>query len=172
MRFHLEQRFAADVDAVAHAYADPAFYGLIAGGGYPGGLGRPEFLERHDEDGLVRVSVRYRFNGDLSSAARRVVDPAKLSWVEQSEHDLDGRTARFHLVPDNYGDRLRASGAYTFTGDGERCLRVTEGELVVRAPLVAGAVERAIVSGLADHLAAEVAVVEAYLAGERAGGEP
>jgi hypothetical protein len=39
-----------------------------------------------------------------------------------------------------------------------------EGELKVRAPLVAGTVERAIASGLQDHLRDEVGFVTAFLA--------
>ena len=31
MRFTIEQRFAADVDAVARAYADPALYAALVG---------------------------------------------------------------------------------------------------------------------------------------------
>lgn len=162
MHFRAEQRFAAGVEAVSRAYADPAFYTALAG---RPGLGRPEFLERHEADGVVHVAVRYRFNGQLSSAARRVVDPAKLSWVEHAEHDIGTRTTRFHLTPDHYPDRLRSSGGYRFEADGAGCLRVTEGEVVVRAPLVAGAVERAIVSGLTEHLAAEVSVVEEFVLG-------
>jgi hypothetical protein len=37
----------------------------------------------------------------------------------------------------------------------------------VKALIVGGAVERAIVSGLREHLAAEVAAVDRYLAGDR-----
>lgn len=160
MRFRIEQRFAADVDGVAKAYTDPALYERLAG---QASLGRPEFLDCREENGLLLVDVRYRFGGQLSAAARRVVDPAKLSWVEHSVHDLDRRHVEFHLAPDNYADRLRSSGRYTFMATDEGAVRITEGELNVRVALVAGAVERAIVSGLSDHLAAEVPVVEEFL---------
>jgi len=38
------------------------------------------------------------------------------------------------------------------------------GSLMVKALIVGGAVERAIVSGLREHLAGEVALVERYVA--------
>lgn len=164
MRFRLEQRFAADPDAVTRAYAEPALYALLAEAAV---LGRPEFLDRSGEADRVEMQVRYRFCGNLSAAARKVVDPARLSWVEVSSHDLAQRRVAFRLVPDNYADRLRSTGSYEFHPDGDGTLRVSEGELTVRVPLVGGAVERAIVSGLAEHLAGEVPVVERFLAGPR-----
>ena len=38
----------------------------------------------------MHQEVRYFFAGDLNAAARTVVDPARLSWVERSV--LDRRT--------------------------------------------------------------------------------
>jgi len=109
--------------------------------------------------------VRFRFTGHLSPAVTRMVDPAKLSWVEESVHDLEGHTVTFHMQPDNYADRLRFEGSSRFEADGDDgTRRVAEGDVVVRVPLVGRAVEGAIVSGLREHLAAEVAVVEELLA--------
>lgn len=162
MRFLLEQRFAAAPHVVARAYTDPALYELLA---EDAALGRPEFLGRSGDGDHVEVEVRYRFCGNLSPAARKVVDPDKLSWVEASSHDLAACRASFRMIPDNYADRFRSAGSYTFRADGDGTLRVSEGELTVRVPLVGGAVERAIVSGLAEHLRAEIPVVERFLTG-------
>jgi hypothetical protein len=161
VRFRLEQRFSADPDTVAEAYTDPALYQRLAEAAT---LGRPEFLQRTGDGEQVETRVRYRFCGNLSSAARKVVDPAKLSWVEESAHDLAERRVSFRMIPDNYADRFRSAGSYLFHSDGDGTLRVAEGELSVRVPLVGGTVEKAIVSGLADHLRGEIAVVERFLA--------
>ena len=48
--------------------------------------------------------------------------------------------------------------------DSSRSRRTVTGRLKVRAMVVGGAVERAIVSGLSEHLADEVGVVDRYLA--------
>jgi hypothetical protein len=157
----LEQVFDAPVDEVARAYTEPGLFERL---GHLPKLGRPELVDRQEDGDVVRLQVRYRFTGDLSSAARRVVDPAKLSWVEHTTHDLANHLVDFRMAPDHYPDRLRSSGRYSFEPDGTgRTRRLTEGELVVRVPLVGGAVERAIVSGLGEHLAAEVPVVERFI---------
>jgi hypothetical protein len=113
---------------------------------------------------VVHLRVRYRFTGELNAAARAVVDPARLSWVEDATHDLGALKVVFTMKPDHYADRFRAHGGYRFaaTGDGAT-RRVADGEVVIRTPFVAGRVERAIVSGLEQHIHEETPLVEAFL---------
>ena len=156
MRFQIEQQIAGPVEAVARLYTEPRFYER---------LGELPKLGRREDGSVVHLAVRFRFTGHLSPAVTRMVDPAKLSWVEESVHDLEGHTVTFHMQPDNYADRLRFEGSSRFEADGDDgTRRVAEGDVVVRVPLVGRAVEGAIVSGLREHLAAEVAVVEELLA--------
>jgi len=167
MRFEIEQRIAGPVEAVARIYTEPHFYEVL--GDLPK-LGKPEVLERREEASLVRLDVRFRFTGNLSPAVTKVVDPAKLTWVQESVHDLAAPAVTFRMNPDHYADRLRSQGSVRYEPDGDGVTRrLTEGELVVKVPLLlgggrtAGLVEGAIVSGLRDHLAAEVEVVERLL---------
>jgi hypothetical protein len=162
MRFALEQLIDGAVGAVARLYTEPRFYERL--GELPM-LGRPEVVDRHENGSVVRLAVRFRFTGNLSPAVTRVVDPARLSWVEESVHDLDRHTVTFVMKPDHYADRLRFNGSSRFEPNGRgRTRRVAEGEVAVRVPLVGKTVEGAIVSGLREHLAGEVAVVEDLLA--------
>jgi hypothetical protein len=163
VRFRIEQRFAAEAERVARAYADPALY--VALDGLPK-LSQPEVLA-HEVDGeVVHLQVRYRFGGELSSAARAVIDPARLTWVERSSHDLTQLATTFTMVPDHYADRFRCSGSYRFEPVDGGCRRQGEGDLRVKALLVGGAVEGAIVSGLKEHLVDEVPVVDAFVAAQ------
>jgi uncharacterized protein DUF2505 len=161
MDFTVTQRLSASADAVALAYASPDLYEHMVG---LAKLGTPDVLDRRVDNDLVHLQVRYRFVGDLSPAVTAVVDPRRLSWVEHSTHDLGARTVRYRLVPDHYADRLQSSGSCTIEPDGDGSVRTVIGRLKVRALVVGGAVERAIVSGLREHLADEVAVVERYVA--------
>lgn len=162
MRFALEQQINGPVGAVARIYAQSRFYERL--GELPR-LGRPEVLDRREDGSVVHLAVRFRFTGNLSPAVTKVVDPARLSWIEESVHDLERHTITFVMKPDNYADRLRFSGSSRFESAGEGATRrLAEGEVAVRVPLVGKAVEGAIVSGLREHLAGEVAVVEGLLA--------
>lgn len=167
MRFTVDQRYAADADAVAAAYADPALYAALPA---TEKLGRPEVVAHSRDSDQVVLEVRYRFQGDLSSAVRAVVDPDRLTWVERTVHDLATRTATFELLPDHYPDRLSARGRLALEpepGGGSR--RRIEGELKVRVALVGGTVERTLVGDLQRHLAAEASHVDAFLAADASG---
>ncbi|HEX2849791.1 MAG TPA: DUF2505 domain-containing protein [Acidimicrobiales bacterium] len=159
MRFRIEQHFEAPVDAVERVYTDPAFLERLAA--LPK-LGRPTLLDRRTDGATIRQSVRYRFVGDLSSAVRRVVDPARLTWVEESTHDTTTHRTEWRIVPDHYGSLLRCRGTFVLVAEGPAATRrVAEGDMRVSVPLVGGRVEAAIVSGLEEH-----AVLEAEAAAD------
>lgn len=167
MRFHLEQRLPATASEAIDVLIDPAFLASLAE--LPK-LGEPEVLEQRVEGDLVHQRVRYRFTGTLSPAVTAVVDPAKLVWVDETTYDRGASTASFRILPEHYADRLRAGGTYRFVAAGrDACTRIADGELTVRFPLVGGRVERAIVSGLEDHIEHEAVLVRRWLdsAGER-----
>lgn len=160
MHFELQQRINGTPAAVAAAFADPRYYETL--GELPK-LGTPEVVAHRVDGDVVSLEVRYRFTGDLNSAVKAVIDPRKLTWVERSTHDLAARQVTFELLPDHYPDRLKARGGYRFDPAGDGTVRYAAGDLKVRAPLVASAVEGAIVSGLREHLEAESGHVERFL---------
>jgi hypothetical protein len=156
--FSVEQTYAAAPDAVARAYATAELYARLDG---LGKLGGPEVLDRQVDGSVVRLAVRYRFVGHLAPAVTAVLDPARLTWVEHTTHDLAERTVRFRLVPDHYRDRLTSEArGVVVPGGRSGSVRSITGTLKVRAVLVAPTVERAIVSGLREHLVAEAPVVD------------
>lgn len=165
MKFDLTQRFSSPADAVTAAYADADLYPTLIGLPNLGGI---EVLSRQEQDRRVDLRVRFRYTGDLPPGATAIVDPAKLTWVQETGHDLATGLTSFRLVPDNYPDRLQASGRLVVAADGAGSTRTLTAELKVRAALVAGRVERALVDGLREYLAAEAPHVDGYIAG-RAG---
>ena len=164
MRFTVEQRFSTGADETARAFSEPDLY---AGFAALPKVSVPDVLSCERRGDEVRLRIRYRFAGHLSSAARAVIDPSKLTWVDESTHDLARRHVRFVLRPDHYADRFRCSGDYRIESIGDGCRRHATIDVGVSAPFVGGAVERAIASGLREHLDDEIQVVEAYLAARR-----
>ena len=160
MRFRLDQRFSAPVEAVEAVFLDPRLLAELAT--LPR-LGRPELLSSTDDGDVVTRQISYAFAGELSPAVTRVVDPDRLTWVEHSEYDRGAHRGVLRVRPDHYADRLTGSATVTVEAAGAGSHRLVEGELRVRFPLVGGSVERAIVAGLRDHAAAEERVVQAWL---------
>ncbi|HEX7168355.1 MAG TPA: DUF2505 family protein [Acidimicrobiales bacterium] len=166
MRFRIEQRYRAPLAGVEAAYVDPAFLDRLAS--LPK-LGAPTLLDQVVDGDLVHQKIRFRFTGDVSPAVRRVVDPARLTWVEESTLDRRTHVTTWRIVPDHYGGMIRCAGTFRLTDDdgvgagtaGTR--RTAEADIKVNVPLVGGKVERAIVSGLEEHAAAEAEVLEDWL---------
>jgi hypothetical protein len=161
VRFSLDQDLAGTVEEVLAVLSDPGFVPEL--GALPK-VGRPELLEHRVADGTLHQRVRYRFTGALSPAVTRVVDPARLVWVDDTTYDLGAGTATFRILPEHYANRLRCSGRYRFRSTGGGCRRSIEGDLTVSYPLVGRAVERAILSGLEEHLGAEADLIGRWLA--------
>jgi uncharacterized protein YndB with AHSA1/START domain len=165
VRFQIEQRFDAGPDDVMRAYTDPALYDRMVG---MARVEQPAVIDVEREGDVVVMRVRFRFIADVPGAARAIVDPTRLTWIDETRYDLVAHTSTTRLLPDHYADRLKASASSRFDPDPTdpgRTVRRVEGELSVRAPLVAGKVERAIVDGLREHLADEAHVVTEHLAG-------
>jgi hypothetical protein len=160
VNFEIVQDLRATPDAVDGALVDPAF--LVRMAELPK-LGSAEVVSQERDGDTMRQDVRYLFQAELSSAVTRVVDPDRLTWVERSVCDLASHRTECEIRPDNYGGMLngRYSSLVVASADGAR--RTLTGELKVKVPLVGGKVERAIVGGLEENAAAQIALIESFL---------
>lgn len=166
MRFRIDQRLEAPVERVEAALVDPAWYQAVTASP---AVWAPELLDLTDDGGpTVGFKVRYRFRGSLNPAAAKVVSPSKLSMVWISTLDRRTHEIALDIEPDNYADRLRfTSATVVLRPEGEVTTRVLEGDFKVNVILVAGRVERAVVSGLQDHASAEEQAFAAFVGSGR-----
>jgi hypothetical protein len=158
--FRIEQRLAAPLPAVERAQLDPAF---VAGLAALPRIGKAELIDQQEDGDVVDQEIHYAFAGELSGAVRAVVDPDKLSWILESRFDLKTHRADWRILPDHYAGKLSANGVTQLVEDGDATRRITDGVVKVHMPLVGGRVERAIVSGLKDHLDTEAAALARFL---------
>jgi hypothetical protein len=162
VRFTIEQHFAGPLERVESAFVDPEFLQRLSE--LPK-LGQPQLIHQVVAGDLVHQWVQYRFVGEVNAAVRRVVDPARLTWVEESTLDRRTHDTGWKIEPDHYKHLLKSSGTFRLVEDGpERTKRVTEAEIKVSVPFVGGKVEQAIVSGLREHAVLEEQVMAEWLA--------
>jgi hypothetical protein len=160
MQFVIEQRLRASPADVQDMLLDPTF--LAARAELPK-LGDSEVLERTQDAETARLRVRMRFTGELSSAVTAVVDPAKLTWIDDATFDFTQHAARHEILPDHYPDRLSAGYDDTLRAASEGARRQLLGELKVRVPLVGRRVEQVIVDGMRDYAEGEAALLNDFL---------
>lgn len=161
MQFVVEALIQAPREAVVRAIADSGYYRAL---GEMSELAPPEVLHRREEDGVVRLRVRFAFAGNISAAARAVLDPGKLTWVTELDVHLSESRASFTMLPEHYADRLECSGSYRFEAVGEATRQVVSTELVVHFPMLGGAVERAIAGGFRQHLGQQAELLSRWAA--------
>jgi Protein of unknown function (DUF2505) len=160
----IEQRFAAPREVVEAAFCNPDFIARLAD--LPV-IGEARLLDQHRADGVVSQRVHYRFTGQLSPVVTAVVDPARLTWVEETVFRPAEHRADVTIVPDHYPGRLRCSLQVRFEPDGPDgggSRRVVTGTVAVPMPLVGRRVEAAIVSGMREQAERQVDLLAAWLA--------
>ncbi len=120
-------------------------------------LGRPQIVSWDDQGDTLHTQVRYAFVGELSSAVRRVIDPARLTWIQDQTTDRRShQAASSPSCPDHYPGLLRCGGTFSLTHDRSGgSVRLARGRIQVSMPIVGPKVERAIVSGLEEHAETE-----------------
>ncbi len=106
MHFRVEQSIDAPRDGVTAALIDPRFYEALAA--IPD-LGSPAVIDLHDHEDDVVLRVRYEFAGTLSPAVRAVLDPDRLTWVQETTMHPRAHRADFRIIPDHYAERLECS---------------------------------------------------------------
>ncbi len=164
MDFRIEQVFSAPRAEVEATFFDPEFIGRL--GELPT-IGEPRLLDQRDNDGRVVQRVHYRFTGQLNAVVRAAIDPNRLTWVEETVFDRSAHRADVRILPDHYPDRLRCRMTMDYVDEGESSRRRARGTVTVPMPLVGRKVERAIVSGLEEHAALEIGLVESFVGNRR-----
>jgi hypothetical protein len=146
MRFTIEHRFDIDLATFERHLNDPALLARFAG--VPG-LAHRDLLEANNRGGLRSWRFRVRADEDVPPAARAVLRPELLTWVEESSYDPAARTIAWRIVPDHFRAYAEAHGIATLAPDGDRRVRRTiEGEVRVRVPLLGARIEAMIVERL------------------------
>ena len=111
MKFSVEQKYDRAAAEVIACYCDADSYAHWPTGGH---LSSPEVLSVVHSQQTVTVSLRYRFVASLPSAALAIIDPDKLTWVEESIYDLNRLSSTTRLIPDHYASKLSASITTTY----------------------------------------------------------
>ena len=160
MDFTIEQALLGPPAVVQELLLDPEF---IAARSKLPKLGEAELLECTRNENTARLRVRLRFTAELSPAVTAVIDPKKLTWVDDARFDLAARHADHTIEPDNYADRLASTYRSVLEPDGAGTRRVLTGMVKVRMLLVGGKVEGAIVSGLREYAVPEAELLNTWL---------
>lgn len=168
MNFEFEQRFSSPIEAVGAACASSEIIDLWDD--LPE-LSRPVLLEHNDDGERVFQRVRFAFIGSVSPALTALVDPSRLTWIEESEFDRHTNRRRFRIVPEHYGEAMNCEGTTDLQAIGAETVRRTHAELTVNIPVIAAMAQEAIVSALRQLAVAEAVAIRRWLGRQNSGGD-
>ena len=165
MRFSIEHRFEVDLATFERHINDPALLARLAG--VPG-LARRELIEARDEGPVRRWRFRVHSDEDVPAAARAVLRPEMLAWVEESSYDARTHTFAWRIVPDHFRAIAHAHGTAAVAAEGERAVRRRiEGDVRIAVPLLGARIEAMIVARLRRSYDAVARAEAAFLAETR-----
>jgi hypothetical protein len=165
VRIVVDQPIRASAGDAQAGFLDPELYRSL---GQLQGIAAPRVDELTSGPGWARMELHYRFSGELHGPARRILDPARLSWAQVTEVDLGARRTTVRMVPDNYGGLLSFSGWYELRESApDECCQHFEADLRVHFPVLGALAERAIAGSIKANIAETAQLLERFVAGHR-----
>lgn len=161
MRFRMEHSFDAPRDLVEQAVLDPAFHERLED--LPNVGHRSVVSTTTHDDGTVEQVITYRFEGHLPGPVKSALGGEAVSWDEHATFDPAAHTWTFEVRPHVFAHGFHCEGVQRYMEENDRTVRVIEGELNVRVPIVGGRVEAAIVDGLTESVDAEAQALSDHL---------
>ena len=165
MDFTIRQDIAAPLTTVESLLVDPEF---IEATGALAPLADCRLLDAETTTAGTTVRIHRRFAADLPRVVTAVVDPQRLTWVEEVVFDHATHAGTHRIVPDHYRDLLECRYRTTLRPGGDETVRLADGAMRVRVLIGGKQVERAIVDGLRDYAAAEAALLATWGDGQAA----
>jgi hypothetical protein len=164
MKTVIDQPIALSAPDAQAVFVDPAFYSEL---GALASISAPTVVSFSKSKHRARLVLGYRFSGQLSGPAGRLLDTKKLTWAQETDVDLSLRRTQVRMVPDNYKSLFSFEGWYELRDiDEGNCTQHLEADLIVHLPVLGPLAERAIAMSVRQNLAETAHLVERY--GKRA----
>lgn len=150
MKLYCEHRIARSAGDLWQVLHTPEFEMKL---GRAIGLSEYRDLERSEDDRAIyrRIRVLPTIPAPLEGLLRRFGAGESVSYIEEQWRSKREKAVRWKMIPSVLADRVRIQGVIRIEPvDDRTCLRVLDGEVVVRFPGLARTIEQAIVKGAVE----------------------
>lgn len=162
MRFSLVERFACVPSALVDTLRRPACEAaLLEASGLDLVLDSVETLS----DGGTRTRAQVTPRATLPRVIQAATGVDRFRYVQVTDLSADGLRASWRIEPLVLADRVQAAGTTRIDTAPGGCVRVFEGEVLVRARFVGAAIEQGIVDDLRRGHDRAVDVIRGFLGG-------
>lgn len=164
MKLKLEHRFACDPET----YWEIATQDTVEAEGAQKNNGEVETLSDTVVDGIRIRRQRFTMNRELPAAITKVLKTDRISYELEMHIDTARYRADWTITPLVLPDRVKGSGVAVVTPTSEGCLRVIDGELSVKVPLVGRMMEERLIAEVTDSYSVTAAIIRQKIAERKA----
>lgn len=108
--------------------------------------GEYELLFEHDEDGITTRRQRIIMNRELPAAMTKVLGSDRIGYELETRIDNKASRSEWTITPLVLPDRISGAGVAVVTATKDGCLRIIEGDLKVRVPILGKKMEERLVA--------------------------
>ena len=100
-----------------------------------------ETISSEEKDGKVFSQLKITVQNKLPPIAAKVVGSSKLIWIQDQINDNQNFTMKWRIRIPNV-EKITASGTFSLISEEENCVRIVEGDVQVKIPVVGKKVEQ------------------------------
>lgn len=108
--------------------------------------GEYELLSETEANGITTRRQRFIMNRELPAAMLKVLQTDRIGYELETRLDLQHHRSEWTITPMVLPDRVTGSGVVVVTATKDGCLRIIEGDLTVRVPLIGRKMEERLIS--------------------------
>jgi hypothetical protein len=105
-------------------------------------------VEQREERGITVRHERYTLPTAVPAPIARAIGRTHFEYDQVTRLDPATHTATWRILPPAGSARVRAEGTFAVRAHPEGCLRVMEGEVEVKVPLIGATIEKLVCEGI------------------------
>lgn len=159
MKLKLEHRFACSPET----YWEIATLENIEHEGSRRNDGEIETLSDELSNGIRTRRQRFYMNRELPSAMVKVLKTERIGYELETRIDVARHRAEWTITPLVLPDRVHGAGVAVVTPTSDGCLRVIEGDLTIKVPLLGRKMEERLIAEVSTSYNTTAEVIREYL---------
>lgn len=159
MKLKLEHRFACSPET----YWDIATREDVEDEGSRRNDGEVETLSDEVVDGIRIRRQRFFMNRELPAAMVKVLKTNRIGYELETRIDVARHRATWTITPLVLPDRVHGAGTAVVTPTSDGCLRVIEGDLTIKVPLIGRKMEKRLIAEVSSSYSITADVVREHL---------
>lgn len=161
MKLKLEHRFACSPET----YWKIATQADVEQEGSRRNDGEIETISDEESDGIRIRRQRFVMNRELPAAMVKVLKTERIGYELETRIDVARHRAEWTITPLVLPDRVQGAGVAVVTPTSDGCLRIIEGDLTIKVPLLGRKMEERLIAEITTSYNTTAEVIREHIEG-------